>query len=150
MPRLQNIRIPKHESHPTVPVVELYALQKRDAALFSVVLITCYTTKGTFGCVSLANLTRSPADVAHNDNMPKSSLVRRLLPGKLYGRGCCIFCVFRFRDAQQEFETTAGLLDVLDWRRRASLEHARVAERKFNYHQSQEVTVHSCGCGRTR
>ena len=49
------------------------------------------------------------------------------------------FCRDRFREARQAFESATGLFRVNDPRRRVSVEHARAAERKSNYHQSQEV-----------
>lgn len=146
--------------------MELYALQKNTAALFHSVLKTWQAVKGMFSCVPLTYVAGSSADIARSDNVPRPCLHANGCPRKMYGRGYVlhVFCVFRFREAQREFETAAGLLDVLDWRRMASLEHARAAERKFNYHQSQEArhavqycqpdtvmfTVIGCDYGETR
>lgn len=45
----------------------------------------------------------------------------------------------RYREAQHEFETAAEMMDAQDLRRTISFQHARAAERKSNYYQSQEV-----------
>lgn len=58
----------------------------------------------------------------------------------------------KFREGRQEFDAASNLMDGRDPRRRACVEHAKAAERKSNYNQSQEVhgfdVLRSvlCGC----
>lgn len=46
----------------------------------------------------------------------------------------------RHREAQQSFESAAALMAAEDPRRRFSSDHARAAERKSNYYQSEQVS----------
>lgn len=48
---------------------------------------------------------------------------------------------FRFQEARQVFDAATERMGIEDPRRKASIEHSKAAERKSNYHQSQEVST---------
>lgn len=52
------------------------------------------------------------------------------------------FPTSRFREAKQAFDAATERMDKLDPRRKCSVELSKAAERKSNYHQSQEVRGH--------